>query len=327
MKVILPLAGLGTRLRPHTFSRPKPLITVAGKPVLGHILDQLAGLDISEILYIIGHLGDQIVDYVGRHYPQYPARFVEQRELKGQAHALWLASAYITEPVLIIFVDTLVEADLRRVTATETDGVILVKEVEDPRRFGVAVLQDGYVQRLVEKPQTPVSNLAVVGVYYIRNYELFLKCLGELIDRGIMTGGEYYLADALQLMIGAGARLRAFPVEIWEDTGTVEALLQTNRYLLAHGHGRIEGELEHSVIVPPVYIARTARLINAVVGPNVSVDDGAVITNAIVREAIINEGARVQNVLLTHSLIGNKADIQGKMVRLNVGDYSQVATE
>lgn len=323
MKVILPLAGLGTRLRPHTYTKPKPLVSVAGKTVLGHVLDSLEGLPIDEVIFITGYLGEQIEQYVRAHY-SFNARFIEQTELRGQAHAIHLASDYIDQPVLIIFVDTIVKADLRRLLDVASDGVLFVKEVEDPRRFGVAVLQDGVVTRLVEKPTTPVSNLAVVGVYYLRNWQLLRAALHDVIAQNIQTGGEYYLADALQLMIDRNARLEAWPVEVWEDCGTVEALIQTNRYLLRTGHERAPVVTDQSVIIPPVNVHPTARIQNSVVGPYVSVAEGATIADALVRDSIIGDRAVIAGAILAESVVGSNARVKGSFRRLNVGDSSEI---
>jgi glucose-1-phosphate thymidylyltransferase len=212
MKVIVPLAGFGTRLRPHTYTRPKPLVSVAGKPVLGHILDKLTALPIEEIIFVVGYLGDQIRDYVGANY-HFPARYVEQRELKGQAHAIYLAKDYISGPVLIVFVDTIFDADLKALPQESADGIIYVKEVDDPRRFGVVITENGVITKLVEKPATPVSNLAVIGVYYVKDSQLMLDCIAELIRKDIKTQGEYFLADAFQLMIDRGTRFVARTVD------------------------------------------------------------------------------------------------------------------
>lgn len=323
MKAIIPLAGLGTRLRPHTLSRPKPLVAVAGKPVLGHILDRLQELPIDETIFITGYLGEQIESYVRANYG-FPAKFVEQKELKGQAHALYLARDYIEGPLLIVFVDTIFEADLKRLLELDDDGAIFVKEVADPRRFGVAVLKDGHVARLVEKPRKPVSNLAVVGVYYLRNSDLFVECLDELLKKDIKTNGEYYLADALQLMIDKGASLSAFPIDVWEDTGTAEALLQTNRYLLNQCGNQVEGELANSLLVPPVYVGPGARLVNAIVGPHVSIAAGAVVSDSILRDCIVGDGAQVTGAVLKDSIVGASSIIQWLARRLSVSDYSQV---
>ncbi|HVB96713.1 MAG TPA: sugar phosphate nucleotidyltransferase [Chloroflexota bacterium] len=326
MKVVLPLAGLGTRLRPHTYSKPKPLVSVAGNTVLGHVLDSLVGLPIEEVIFITGYLGDQIEQYVRSRY-NFAVRFVEQTELKGQAHAINLASEFIDQPVLIIFVDTIVKADLRRLLDVQGDGVLYVKEVEDPRRFGVAVLKDGKIERLVEKPKTPVSNLAVIGVYYLRNWQLLRDALRDLIAQDIQTSGEYYLADALQLMIDRGAQFEAWSVDAWEDCGTVEALVQTNRYLLSHGHERAPDEVSNSIIIPPVYVAPTAKIKNSVIGPYVSVADGVTICDSIIRDSILSDGATIGDVALHDSIVGSRAVVKGSYRRLNVGDYSEITFE
>lgn len=323
MKVIIPVAGLGTRLRPHTYSKPKPLVHVAGKPVLGHVIDFLKPLQIDELIFIVGYLGEQIEEYVRSHY-DYPVRFFEQTELKGQAHAIDLAAEAIDRPVLIVFVDTIIQGDLSHLEQTDADGVLFVKPVDDPRRFGVAVLENGYVKRLVEKPRQPVSNLAVVGVYYIRDWQLFKRALRKVIEGDIRTAGEYYLADALQVMIDEGARLRAESVGVWEDCGTLDALLQTNRFLLEHGYSNVEAQAENSVIIPPVFVANSARVENSIVGPNVSVADGAKVTGSIVRDSIISDEAEIVDATLDASLIGSRALVQGRYGRLNVGDQSEV---
>lgn len=322
MKVVIPLAGFGKRLRPHTYTKPKPLISVAGKPVLGHILDKLVGLDIEEIIFIIGYLGDQISDYVTANY-DFPARYIEQKELLGQAHAIHLASEHVSGPVLIVFVDTLFDTDLSRLSGVSSDGVIYVKEVEDPRRFGVVITENGFITKLVEKPSTPVSNLAVIGLYYVKDSRLMMECLAELMRRDIKTKGEYFLADALQLMINRGSRFEARSVEVWEDCGKPETVLHTNRYLLEHG-GAQPIETRNSVLIPPVYIEKTAIIQDSVVGPYVSVAGEASIVRSIIRDSIINERAQIEDATLSQSLIGEDAYVCGSFQRLNVGDSSQV---
>lgn len=322
MQAIIPLAGFGTRLRPHTYTKPKPLVSVAGKPVLGHILDKLTGLDIEEIIFIVGYLGDQIRDYVGANYA-FPSRYIEQSELKGQAHAIYLAKEHIRGPVLIIFVDTIFETDLSVLEDEQAGGVIYVKEVEDPRRFGVVITENGWITRLVEKPSSPVSNLAVIGLYYVKDSHLLLDCIAELIQKDIKTQGEYFLADAFQLMIDRGARFRARTVEVWEDCGKPETVLHTNRYLLEHG-GAQEIATENSVLIPPVYVEKTAVIKDSVVGPYVSVAGGATIVRSILSDSIINECAHIEDANLRQSLIGKDAYVRGSAQRLNVGDSSQV---
>ena len=323
MKAVILLAGLGTRLRPHTYSKPKPLVQVAGKPVLGHILDSLAELHLEETIFIVGYLGDQIQKYVTDHYPNMRARYVEQAEMKGQAHAILLAKEYIDQPVLIIFGDTIWETDFSRLERVTHDGLIYVKEVSDPRRFGVVQMHNGFVTQFVEKPSKPISNLAVVGVYYFRAWQMLMECIDALIERNVQTKGEYFLADAMQLMIEEGAKLEVETIPIWEDCGTREAILKTNRYLLAK-QGSYAKQVEGSVILPPVYISDDAYIKNSIIGPNVSISENTKVENSIVRDCIISEGSQIENAMLESSLVGKDALVRGTFERLNVGDSSEV---
>jgi len=328
MKVIIPLAGFGKRMRPHTWSKPKPLVNVAGKPVLGHILDKLADpdVDVDELIFIVGWLGEQIEEYyTASDYP-YPARYVEQKELLGQAHAIWLAREHLDGPVLIIFVDTIFEADLGGLETSGLDGVLYVKEVEDPRRFGVAVVgDDGLVTRLVEKPDSFDNRLAVVGVYYIHDAAWLMRAIEELMARNLQTKGEFYLADAYTLMIEQGARFGIRQVSVWEDCGTPKDVLQTNRYLLKRGQDNGQkAAVAHSVIMPPVYIAPSAQVERSIIGPYVTIAENSVIKHSIIRDSIIDEGAYIDNTMLDRSLIGKDAVVRGRYRVLNVGDSSRL---
>jgi len=328
MKVIIPLAGFGKRMRPHTWSKPKPLVNVAGKPVLSHILDKLANLDVEvdELIFIVGWLGEQIAEYYQASGYPYPARYVEQRELLGQAHAIWLAREHLAGPVLIIFVDTIFEADLGGLETSDLDGMLYVKEVQDPRRFGVAATgDDGLVTRLVEKPDNFDNRLAVVGVYYIRDAAWLLHAIQELMDRDLQTKGEFYLADAFNLMFEEGARFGVREVSVWEDCGTPQDVLKTNRYLLEHGRDNGQrGWAIQSVVIPPVYIAASARVEQSIVGPYVTIAENSVVLRSIIRDSIIDEGAYIDDTMLDRSLIGKDAVVRGRYRVLNVGDSSQV---
>ena len=328
MKVIIPLAGFGKRMRPHTWSKPKPLVNVAGKPVLGHVLDKLEHLDVDvdELIFIVGWLGEQIEEYYGASDYPYPARFVEQKELLGQAHAIWLAREELDGPVLIIFVDTIFDADLCDLETSGLDGVLYVREVEDPRRFGVAVLGDeGNVSRLVEKPASMDNRLAVVGVYYVHDSAWLIRAIEELMDRDLQTKGEFYLADAFSLMIEQGARFGVREVSVWEETGTPEAVLQTNRYLLTNGLANgSQAVTDSSVIIPPVYIAPSARVEHSIIGPYVTIAEHAVVKASIVRDSIIGDGALIDGTMLESSLIGQEAVVRERPRVINVGDSSQV---
>ncbi len=328
MKVIIPLAGSGKRMRPHTWSKPKPLLNVAGKPVLGHILDKLADLDVDvdELIFIVGWLGDQIQEYYETSGYPYPACYVEQRELLGQAHAIWLAREHLTGSVLIIFVDTIFVANLGGLETSELDAVLYVREVEDPRRFGVAVLGgDGLVSRLVEKPDSSDNRLAVIGVYYVHDSGWLLRAIEELMARDIQTKGEFYLADAYTLMIQQGARFGVREVSVWEDCGTPKDVLMTNRYLLEHGQSTEDiASTVESVIIPPVYIAPSAQVEHSIVGPYVTIAENSVVKQSIVRDSIIDEGAYIDDTMLDRSLIGKDAVVRGRYRVLNVGDSSRV---
>ncbi len=341
MKVIIPLAGFGKRLRPHTFTKPKPLVNVAGKAVLGHILDKLQGLDVEEIVFIVGWLGDQIEEYVSTHY-DFKAHYVEQKELLGQAHAIRLAREWVDGEVLIIFVDTVFEADLASLATLPSDGVIYVKEVQDPRRFGVVTLNARmFITRFVEKPETPLSNLAVIGLYFVKDAPLLFACIDELIEKNIQTKGEYFLADALQLMVNRGCQLNAWTVEVWEDCGTRDAVLQTNRYLLAQVPHSDGANAENSIVIPPVYIHPSAWVSHSRVGPHVHVGQDCVVDNSlvgpyvslatgsqvrasIVKDSIINEESHIEEAMLSWSLVGRDALVRGAFERLNVGDSSEI---
>lgn len=326
MHVIIPVAGYGTRLRPHTYSKPKPLVQVAGSTVLGHILNRLEGAGVSELTFIVGYLGEQIRDYVGKHYPQFKANYVEQTDRKGQAHAIYLAKALVNEPVLIIFADTISDASVTTLAGIDTDGVIFTKQVEDPRRFGVVVTDEqGIITRFVEKPEEFVSDQAVIGLYYIKDYEGLFHAIEELMDKNIQTKGEYFLADALHLMVQGGNRLESRTVDVWEDCGTPEALLQTNRYMLEHGGAATPySGGENSIVIPPVHIAPGVQIINSVVGPYVSLAEGCEVRDAILRDTIADSGSLIEDTMLSESLIGNDAIVRGRYRKINVGDSSVV---
>lgn len=327
MNVIIPLAGFGTRLRPHTYSRPKPLVGVAGKPVLGHILDKVINeARVDKVVFVVGYLGDQIEHYVKTHYPNLRGEYVVQQELNGQAPAILLARDKVSGPTFIVFVDTLADADLSTLEGEASDGVIFVKEVEDPRRFGVVRLDErGNISQFIEKPATTENRLAVIGMYYVKDAARLMAACEELIRRDIKTKNEYFLADAFNLMIEAGARLRAQPVGVWLDCGTSQTVLETNRYLLAHGHDNSEQwKNGRCVVVPPVNIHPTAKIENSVIGPNASIGEGCCIQSSVVRESIVEAGAEVVDHVLAHSLIGRDAVLIGRPRRFNVGDNSVV---
>lgn len=326
MKAIIPVAGIGTRLRPHTHTNPKVLLPVAGKPIIGHILDEMVKIGIEEITFIVGYRGRQVRDYVEANY-RFRTNFVDQEEMLGLGHAIWLARPFhdTSEPALIILGDTIFKADLDPVVRGSV-SMLGVKEVADPRRFGVIEKNEaGRIVRLVEKPEVPPSRLAIVGIYFLRDMPLLFRCLEHNITRGVRTKNEFQLTDALQRMLEQGEPMGYFAVAGWHDCGKRETLLETNRALLQMGIGATHGRVgKDSLVIPPVAIAEDVRIERSIVGPNVSISAGSAVTDSIVRDAIISSNSIVENCLLSGSVISDNARVTGRFSSLNVGDSSEI---
>lgn len=328
LKVVIPMAGLGTRLRPHTWSKPKQLVSVAGKVVLEHVLDTLCTLPEPksyELVNVVGYLGDQIETYVRKNYPDLAAHYVTQENPRGQSHAIWLAREYLSGPMLMVFADTIIETDLSFLADETADAVAWVKPVPDPRRFGVAVLgENGWVNRLIEKPQEMDNNLAVVGFYYFRRAEDLLSAIDEQMQRDIQLKGEFFLADAINIMLERGLKMRIEKVDVWLDAGTPETLLDTNHYLLDHGRDNTTTTQQRQsvVIVSPVFIHPSAQIANAVIGPHVSIGADCQVEGSIIRNSILEDGAEVTDVVMEGSLIGRKAQLSRRPAVINAGDHT-----
>jgi glucose-1-phosphate thymidylyltransferase len=324
MKVIIPLAGKGTRLRPHTHLTPKPMLRVAGKPVISYLLDDLEKLGgIEQIIYITGHLKEKVEEYARTEY-DFPAVFVEQKVQNGTATAVELARPYVDQPVLIIFVDTIFDADLSLVQNTDADGIIWVKEVEDYQRFGVVVTgAKGYMTKIVEKPSTPISKRANIGLYYIRNWKLLYEGISYVMKQPA-NKGEYYLTDAFQYMIDKGARIKVVDVEGWYDAGKLDTLLDTNRAMLERGAARGPRNAKNSTIVDPVYVEDDVVITNSTIGPNVSVHAGAVIEGSTLRDTIVGSRSTIRNSELHGSMIGDEVVLDGVKGQVTIGDNSEV---
>ena len=322
MDIILPVAGLGTRLRPQTWSKPKPLVGLAGKPMLAHVLDRVLPLEPATLVFVTGFLGDQIEQWARAAY-DLPLAFVEQPAMLGQTDAIVRTRHLVEGDALILFPDMLFEADFSGLAGIDVDAVVFTKEVDDPSAFGVAVVEGGRIVKLVEKPKEPISNLAVVGIYYVKRMADLYAAIDEQMRRGIKLKNEYFIADAIQLMIDGGATVVTAPVTVWEDCGNAESLLSTNRYLLEHqppDPTRRDG----AVVVPPSFVAADAVLERAVVGPFASIGGGAVVRDAVVRDAILDDGATVETAVVEHAIVGRRARVRGRANRLNVGDDSVV---
>jgi len=324
MKVIIPLAGKGTRLRPHTHLTPKPMLKVAGKPVISYLLDDLKALGgIEQIIYITGHLKEKVEEYARTEY-DFPAVFVEQKVQNGTATAVELARPYVDQPVLIIFVDTIFDADLSLVQQTDADGIIWVKEVEDYQRFGVVVTDaKGYMTKIVEKPSTPISKRANIGLYYIRNWKLLYEGISYVMKQPA-NKGEYYLTDAFQYMIDKGAKIKVVDVEGWYDAGKLDTLLDTNRAMLERGRARGPRNAKNSTIIDPVYVEDDVVITSSTIGPNVSVHAGAVIEGSKIRDTIVGSKSTIRNSELHGSMIGDEVVLDGVKGQVTIGDNSEV---
>lgn len=321
MRAIIPVAGVGSRLRPHTYTVPKVLLNVAGKPIIGHIMDKIIAAGFDSATIVVGYLGDLIKEYITEHY-KIKVDFVEQEERLGLGHAIYLSRHTVSkDPILIILGDTVFDVDLGGMIKSE-HSTIGVKEVSDPRRFGVAETKDGFITKLIEKPENPTSNLAIVGLYYIKHPDVLIDCLKEMIKRDVRTKNEYQLTDGLQLMIERGEKLTTFGIDGWYDCGKPETLLSTNQHLL-HSTAT-NGKHEGVVIVPPVFISPKATVKNSVVGPFATIAEGAIVEDSIVKNSIISEHASVQTALLEDSIIGSNAVVKGGFKRINIGDSSEL---
>ena len=321
MKVIIPVAGVGSRLRPHTFTTPKVLLHVAGRPIISHVLEPILKLDPEEVVFVIGFRGDDIKEYIQKTYT-FKTSFVKQENLLGLGYAVSLAMNQIQNgPVLVVLGDTIVECDLQKFVSAG-EYVLGVRQVEDPQRFGIAEIEDGAVVRLEEKPANPKTDLAAIGLYYFQDSNALKAALDNHMASGRITRGEVQFTDALQAMIEAGSRFVPYEVAEWFDCGKKETILETNRHLLKRmGH---QTKVAGSTIVQPVFIGEGAVVKHSVLGPNVSLSEGAVVEHAILRDTIVGPHARVEYVVLENSLIGHHVVITGSPRTLNIGDSSEM---
>ena len=332
MKAIIPLAGKGTRLRPHTYVTPKPLIRVAGRPVMSYILDDLAELGVDEIVFVVGYMREAIQRYVADAYPDITAHYVVQEIQDGTAGAVNLAEPFVDEDVLILFVDTLFDADLGLVhgVAETTGGIIWAKEVEDYQRYGVILTDDeDHMVRIVEKPSEPISKLANIGLYYIRDWELLFEGIRHTLAAGPGPSGEFYLTDAFQYMVDHGSKIQVAPVAGWYDCGKPETLIETNRHLLLGGQSGIadSATVEGSTVNDPVRVEDGAVVLDSVIGPNVTVEAGARVENSTVADTILGSGCTVVGSTLHDSLVGAGSTVTAYRGRLGIGDHSEVEGE
>lgn len=319
MQVIIPLAGKGTRLRPHTHLVPKPMLKVAGRPVMDWVMDRLDGLGVDELIFITGHLKEQVEAYATSRYGL-PARYVEQRVQDGTAGAVNLARPFVKGPSMIIFVDTVFEADLSLVTSKDADGIIWAKEVEDYQRFGVVVTDaDGFMTKIVEKPSTPISKLANIGLYYMRDMDALYAGIDATLAAPA-NKGEYYLTDAFQHMIEHGKRIYTAEVGGWYDCGKLDTLLETNEVLLAKGAAARPTFGADVTVVEPVLIAADVTITNSTIGPNVTIEAGSVIADSTLRHSILGTRCTIAGSTLHGSMLGNRVSTTGVHGTFSLGD-------
>lgn len=319
MKAVIPVAGIGKRLRPHTYTAPKALINVAGRPILGHIIDNILEMGVTELIPIIGYKGEMIRDYITGEY-DIPVNFVVQEEQKGIAHAVNLTRKYADDSELIIILgDTIIEADFSTIPL-KGDYVLGVREVDNPSRFGIAEVSGGIITRIEEKPENPKSNLAIVGLYYFKNSSKLFSACDTVIEKGIKTKGEYQITDALELMIEGGTEFKPYRIDAWYDCGKISTLLDTNRVLL--NKSKSITKRNGSIIIPPCWIDESSSIEKSIIGPYVSVSANCEISNSILENSILNSGSRVQNIVLTDSVVGSSAEIVGNKRSVNIGNNS-----
>ena len=330
IKIVIPMAGWGTRMRPHTWSKPKPLMPIAGKTVLDYLLDQFDSIPDTfdkEYVFIVGHQGEQIEKYMQDNHPDVKVDFVVQEDMRGQSHAIYLAREHLKGPMLMAFSDTLIETDLTFLKTETCDGMAWVKPVPDPRRFGVAELgSEGHVARLIEKPQDVNNNLVLVGFYYFRSGEALISAIEKQMNRGTSLKGEYYIVDAINVMLEDKVDFRVKRIETWLDTGIPATTLETNRYLIENraDNSAAFADRPGVVIIPPVCIHESVQFDSAVVGPYVAIGKDTRITDAVVRNSIIGDETEISGVVCENSLLGNKVYIEEQIRHFNVGDHSRI---
>ena len=327
MKAIIPVAGAGTKLRPHTYTQPKALIPLAGKTILSIIVDQLREAGIKEFIFIIGYLGDKIQDYVTEQYPDLKSNFITQNERHGTGHAINLTKELVgDDEVLIVLGDTIAEYDVKSILASDV-SMLGVKKVDDPRNFGVAEIDDtGLITRVVEKPAIPKSNMALVGVYKIKETNFLFSCLDKVIEGNFKKYDEFSLTDALECMIQQGAKFKSFKVTHWFDCGKKESLIESNAILLkkfADKHPFVNN-YQNTIIIPPVSIGSGCIIKNSIIGPNVAVGENTIIGNALIRDSIIGAYSNLSEIVLNNSLIGSDAEVKGVSRNLNIGDNTAI---
>ena len=323
MKVVIPVAGIGTRLKPHTLTLPKPLLQIGGKTILDYLLMPIAELNPEEVVFVLGYKGDMIEQYIKKNY-SFKSTFVRQNKLLGLGYALHIALKAISNgPLLVLLGDTIVEGDLAKFVKAG-DYTLGLRQVDDPQRFGIAEVADDVVVNVEEKPKDPKSNLALIGLYYFAETIKLRAHLTGLVDTDKKTSGEIQLTDALAAMIDDGVKFVPFEVREWFDCGKKETMLATNRHFLQKSPA--PQPISGSVLIPPVHIADNVRVENCVIGPDVSIGAGSRVKNCILTDAIVGKDVRMENLVIEKSIVGNNVVLKGEKKVLNIGDSTQITS-
>jgi len=327
MKAIIPVAGAGTKLRPHSYTQPKALIPLAGKTVLSIIIDQMVDAGINEFVFIVGYLGDKIRDYVKAKYPDLKAHYVQQIDRQGIGHAIKITREVVdNDEVIVVLGDTICEYDVKSVVESEC-SMLGVRKVDDPREFGVAEMNDkGYIDHVVEKPHIPKSNMALVGIYKIKESAQLFQCLETNYLQGLRTHGEYSLTDALDCMLKQGVKFKPFKVDSWFDCGRKDTLLESNATLLKKFDAQTDThyQFENTVIIPPVSIGEGCDIKNSIIGPDVTIGENTRINYSIVRNSIIGSFSNLFDIVLEESIIGSDTGLKGETRTLSIGDNTNI---
>ena len=325
MKALIPVAGAGTQLRPLTYTQPKPLIPIAGKPIISHIIDKLIDHGITEYVFVVGYMGDKIRVYLDDKYPDIKKSYAVQHERLGLGHAVWTAREYLDDsPIIIVLGDTIVDLDLKKFLASD-HSMLGVQKVNDPRQFGVVELsEDKCITKLIEKPEIPKSNLAIAGIYKIDETHMLMQALGANIEKESRTHGEFQLTDGLEVLLKKDVKMCTMKVDSWYDCGRKEILLETNARKLAHVEQRFSDLYPESIIIPPVSIGDGCAIRHSIVGPNVSIARNTTVLNSLLRDSIVGEYCLLDGVSLNRSIIGNDVSMKGMDQSLNIGDNTEI---
>lgn len=328
MKIIIPVAGIGSKLRPHTHTQPKALVPVAGKPILSHIVDYLTEAGFNDFVFVIGYLGDKIEDYINSKYPSLKASFVVQEPREGTGQAVWLTRDKIKpgEEILIVLGDTIIDYDLKSIT-NQPISMLGVKKVDDPRSFGVVEMDgDGKIIKVAEKPLIPKSNLALVGIYLIKEAGKLFEALEWMLKNNVRNRDEFNLTDAIQRMIEKGEKFSTFQVGNWFDCGNKANLLETNATLLKRMNvDEIKNHhFKNTIIIPPTIIADNCNISDSIIGPNVSIGEHTIIKYSIITESIIGSYSQLETAVLHQSIVGSDAYLKGLSQSLNIGDSTEI---